>query len=92
MIDLHNAIYNYYLEHLGQLPEDKQFHFASRLYLWSGDESAQKILQRLRPYFTHHDDPSAALRQIHFQSTQSLAHGSKNASELRAPYFARIRS
>jgi hypothetical protein len=84
---LHDEIYSYYLQHFGEMPEDKQFHFASRLYLWSQDSAAKQLLNDLRPYFTNNDQPEEALQQLYVQATESPTHGSKNASELRAPYF-----
>lgn len=79
---LASDIYNYYLEHLNDLPEDKQFHFASRLSSWSHDKQAIAKLIQLKPRFateTIRSDLSALI-------TNPPA-AKINASERRAPYF-----
>ncbi|MCA9325135.1 hypothetical protein KDA23_03675 [Candidatus Saccharibacteria bacterium] len=87
MDDLSNTIYAYYLSHFDELAFDKQFHFASRLYLWDRDESARTKLDHLRDEFTASGDPTAALQAVYNAAQQSPIHGSKNAAELRRPHF-----
>jgi hypothetical protein len=87
MSDLSNSIFNYYLEHSGEMEPDKQFHFASRLYLWSGEPACRDLLTGLRPWFTADGQPDEALRQVIAAAQASPVHGSKNAAELRLPYF-----
>lgn len=87
MNDLHDLVYRYYLEHFDELPFDKQFHFASRLFLWNQDDFGRTQIPRLRAEFTAHDNPHKALQQIFDEAQGSPVHGSKNAAELRRPYF-----
>lgn len=87
MIKLYNTIYQYYRTHFERLPLDKQLHFASRLYLWDDDEFGQEQLATLRSQVTANDDPVAALQEVYDAAMQTIHHGSKNAAELRAPYF-----
>jgi hypothetical protein len=77
------------LEHITDLPADKQFHFASRLYLWNKDAACKKILDELRPWFAHDDNPAAALQDVAAEAAASPVHGSKNAADLRRPFFER---
>ncbi len=87
MDKISNNIYAHYRQTFSQLPFDKQFHFASRLYLWDQDEWASKKLVQLRQEFTAANKPDAALQQVRKVALSSPLHGSKNASELRRPYF-----
>jgi len=87
MKDISNSIYQYYVDRFDELPFDKQLHFASRLYLWSGDAFAKMQLERLRPVVTAHDNPAMALRAVHEEARKTISHGSKNAAALRDPYF-----
>jgi len=87
MSALSDAIYTQYIDNFAALPFDKQFHFASRLYLYSGNTETEQILEQLRPEFTHNDSPALAFRDIVDAAAASPVHGSKNASELRWPYF-----
>ncbi|HSX05727.1 MAG TPA: hypothetical protein VLF69_04625 [Candidatus Saccharimonadales bacterium] len=87
MKSLSNNIYDYYVAHFSTLPFDKQLHFASRLFLWSGDSFGARQLELLRPQVTLHDQPAEALRAVYAEAMQTIYHGSKNAASLRAPYF-----
>jgi hypothetical protein len=49
-MDLSQAIKKYYFDHIGELPEDKRFHFASRIAAWEGDADAIKLLGDLRSF------------------------------------------
>jgi len=89
MTILSNNILSYYQNHALELPSDKQFHLASRLYLWNQDETASQALQSLRNEFTSSNNPEAALRAVMATALESPVHGSKNAAELRRPYFER---
>jgi hypothetical protein len=75
------------VDNFSQLTAEKQFHFASRLHLWSGDERAGDLLKELRPYFTADESPQKAVQALLQQAQDFPIHGSKNAGELRAPYF-----
>lgn len=89
MQDLSNTIYRYYLDHFKELPFDKQYHFASRLYLWSQDPETQSSLDNLKAEFSANNQPRQVIEQIIELAKQSPVHGSKNAAELRRPYFER---
>lgn len=89
MNNLNNDIYRYYLDNWSSLPFDKQMHFASRLHLWSQDPGLSAKLAELRPTFTADDTPRQALEAIVELAKASPVHGSKNAAELRRPYFER---
>lgn len=86
---LSNDILSYYLAHLEQLPPDKQFHLASRLYLWDQTPAAQDLITDLRPYFSADDNPKHAVEDVIAYALSSPIHGSKNAAELRRPHFER---
>lgn len=87
MNNLSNTILDYYWAHFDELPFEKQFHFASRLYLWNQDPVAKQKLAELRPIFTANDQPDSALHDVITLARNSSSHGSKNAAELRRPYF-----
>ncbi len=88
MQNLSNSVLLYYLEHLSELSFDRQFHFASRLYLWSQHETLGEMLQHeLKSEFTGNGSPAAALQAIVDRVNAEVSHGSKNAAELRRPYF-----
>jgi hypothetical protein len=87
MQDLSNNILDYYWRHFNDLPFNKQFHLASRLYLWNQDAKAREKLAELRANFTAQDDPARALDELITIARNSPTYGSKNAAELRRPYF-----
>jgi hypothetical protein len=87
MEDLSNSIYTYFLDHLSLLPSAKQFHFASRLYLWNQEPAAKKILDGLRPWFTANGNTTEVLRQVAARAASEPDFGSKNVLELRRLYF-----
>jgi hypothetical protein len=87
MENLSNSIYSYYVTRFDELPFDKQLHFASRLYLWSSDSFGAQKLSGLREQVTNGNDPAQALRTVYNNAMATIFHGSKNAAELRAPYF-----
>lgn len=85
---LSNSVLDYYLSHFTDLAYDKQFHFASRIYLWSQDDRLATLLQNdLKAPFTGSGDPSAAFAEIITRTQAETSHGSKNAALLRQPYF-----
>lgn len=89
MNEISNRIYNYYFEHIDTLDTETQFHFATRLYLWSGDTAAWQLLQRLRPWCTADEQPGAAVRQVLEHVTAAPLLKVRNATALRTPYFER---
>jgi len=87
MLDLSNNIYQYYIDHFDELSFEKQFHFASRNYLWSQSPEASHLLAYMRDTFTCNGDVAEAIQQLVDSAAASPTHGSKNAAELRLPYF-----
>jgi hypothetical protein len=85
-MDLAENILEYYKTRQQELDDDKQFHFATRMAAWRGDEQAFQTLRDMRTYIA--GDGSAEqigkiLRDI-FATPQT---GRQNAFNLRAPYF-----
>jgi hypothetical protein len=80
---LSTKIKNYYYKNLSELPADKQFHFATRIAAWNGEEKALNILKDLKPTIVSDDDFSSTFRLI-VNTPQS---GRRNAHELRQPFF-----
>lgn len=87
MQDISARIYDYYVTHFAELPADKQFHFATRLYLWRQDDFARQAIVRLRSEFAGNGTPRIPLQKILYDSRESPVYGSNNAAELRRPYF-----
>ncbi len=80
---------NYYLSRMADLPFEKQFHFASRLWLWTGKKTYADILLRLKPQFCDDGSPDAVNKVLgDLLASQNSDFGSKNAAVERAPYFA----
>ncbi len=92
MSNLSNSILEEYLSKFDTMSFDKKFHFASRLYLWDDQEILAEKLRELRSDFTFNDNPKAALQNVYTNSLAAPVHGSKNASELRVPYFEKYPS
>jgi len=89
MSDLSNSIYRYYIDHFEELSLDKQFHFTSRLYVWSKDAWSRTQLDKLRQQLLPTNDPTETLGEIGSGRLLPLRYGSENLRKLRAPYFAR---
>jgi hypothetical protein len=90
-MDLAQQIRDFYLAHLGELPAEKQFHFASRLAAWTGDGAALQVLRDCRqwmvPEQTHTAGLTAALKKLiatPFEHDTQLT-----AFALRKPYLAK---
>lgn len=79
---LRNAVCDYYYEHFDQLPQDKQFHFASRMYSWSHSPKARKLLTAQKALLIN-DKPQKTLNDL----INNPPSAKVNASELRQPYF-----
>lgn len=84
-MNLSDDIYKYYLKHFNKLPKDKQFHFASRLAAWNGDQDAIVRLKQLKSYVLP-DGPSSIASTLNSLIT-TPPEAKINAAELRAPYF-----
>lgn len=87
MNHLSNTVFRYYLKHLDELSLYQQFHFASRLYLWDRDDVMRHKLTELRSTFTANEQPAVAISEVITATRQAPTLGSKNATELRKPYF-----
>ena len=83
-------INTYYWGHLNNLSFAKQFHFASRQWLWDQDEKAAHFLANARQSFCG-DNPPELVEKILEDIVANLSpdFGSKNAAAERAPYFAK---
>lgn len=77
-------IATYYYKHFDHLPEDKQFHFVSRLSSWNQDEQAIELLNKLAPSFA----TETIMADLENLLTNPPA-AKINAHELRAPLFAK---
>ncbi len=87
MNDLSNSIFAYYAGNLRRLSEDKQFHFASRLYLWDRQPGMHEVVEKLRLWFTADGNTQEALLQVRRLANKYPDLGSQNALGLRQPYF-----
>jgi hypothetical protein len=87
MNELSNRILTYFLANLQRLPNEKQFHFASRLHLWDQDPAVAKVLATLRPWFTADGNSTDMLRGVKQRAADQPDFGSKNVLAVRQPYF-----
>lgn len=81
-MNLSKTIKQYYFDHFDQLPEDKRFHFASRLAAWQGDYQALSFLKNFEAYMNP-SDSTRMLRQIIDQPVNKRVY----AYDLRKKYF-----
>ena len=84
-MDLAQRIQTHYFDNIAELPNDKQFHFATRMAAWFGDERAITLLRQLRPEIIPETLPMTVVFQEIINREQT---GSRNAHEQRQPYFA----
>jgi hypothetical protein len=82
-MNLSEQIKNYYFERLDELPQDKQFHFASRTAAWLGDDRSFQALNRLKDYIA----PEGELEKVILDLLATKSHKGINAYEARLPYF-----
>lgn len=80
-MDLSQQIKQYYFEHINELPEDKRFHFASRIAAWQDDTEAFKLLSGLKNYMLP-TETTEVLNRILNKSP-----GKVYGKELRKSYF-----
>ena len=76
------TITRYYFKHFDELPEDKQFHFVSRLSSWSANPEALQRIERFRADMLP-SSPVEFLRGI----IDNPPAAKINAAKRRAPYF-----
>ncbi len=89
MDDLSNNVYSYFASHLGELADEKVFHFASRLYLWNQYPGSERLLRQMRSWFTNNEQPLGALGLLARHDSEPGSFGSKNVASLRAPFLSR---
>ena len=87
MPDLSNSITQSYLSHFDALPLDKQVHFATRMYAWTGESRYADLLTRTRPLLLPDENPLLTLTRIRDGELFELRGGNKSAAAKRAPYF-----
>ena len=85
-MDLAQSIKQYYFDHIYLLPEDKRFHFTSRLAAWQGERQAYKLLEELRSFMVP-SDSQADLTKMLADIISTPPKGKRNAHELRQPFF-----
>lgn len=90
-MDLAHAVLDYYLAHAGELPPEKRFHLANRLFTWNGDERAKALLAGCRPAFVPDPVNDETLTLCLESANQETRHGLTSivAYGLRKPYFDR---
>lgn len=89
MNNISKSIYHYYQDHFNELSLSKQFHFASRLDVWSEDAWAHEKIEQLRGRLLPTGEGTETLRRIGDGTLIPLRYGSKGLQALREPYFAR---
>jgi hypothetical protein len=88
-MQLHQAVADYYFDHIAELSSEKRFHWANRLYAWSGEPRALSLLAACRAALVPEPLHDAALERLF----RKLAGGSPTAAmhipafSLREPYF-----
>lgn len=83
-MDLAQRIQTHYFDNIAELPNDKQFHFATRMAAWYGDERALTLLRQLRPEILPETMP---LTEVFKEIINREQTGTRNAHERRQPYF-----
>lgn len=81
---LADSIAQYYHKHFSQLPDDKQFHFATRMAAWKQDEPSRVYLDSVKDNYLKTDD------QIRSDLESLIYHpipAKINAASRRQPYF-----
>lgn len=80
----------FYLSRIADLPFEKQFHFASRLWLWTGNKIYAELLKVLKSGYCGDGSAEAINTKLKkMLAEQTSEFGTKNAAAERAPYFAR---
>lgn len=83
-------INEYYQSKFSELPFPKQFHYASRSWLWDQDKFAAEFLRKAKDEFCGSNPPESVKHVLQeIIDNQSPEFGSKNAAAQRAPYFAK---
>jgi len=88
-MQLHQTVADYYFDHAAELSNEKRFHWASRLFAWSGDPRAVPLLEACRASLVPNPLDEHALEELF----HTLANASPAqtlhipAFSLRKPYF-----
>ena len=88
-MELRKSVQDYYLANFSSLPQDKQFHFATRIAAWGGDKACLAHLKEMRPLFVPDPLTSAELKVSLQQLINNPPEAIINAASEREPYFAR---
>jgi len=83
-MELAKQVYDYYLNNLSRLDDDKTFHFASRMAAWTGDPRALDLMKKSRDYIVQPDND---LKDVIAELVNRPQTGRRNAHELRQPFF-----
>jgi len=83
-MDLADKIYSFYLENIALLSPDKRFHFATRISAWRGEPKAFELLRESYDFIV---DPARPLEEVLQTIIDTPQSGTRNAHELRQPYF-----
>lgn len=85
-MSLDQQIKQYYFAHFSELPADKQFHYATRIAAWDGDDRAFDKLRQLKEYILplQYEGNLGELMELVLATPQT---GKRNAHKLRQPYF-----
>ncbi len=86
MEDFSDRIYRYFLNHYPELSIEQQFHFANRLYLWSQEAEAKRLLDNLRPQITSNGNVLAAIHQV-IEDRKETKSAKNDLAQRRSPYF-----
>src|SRR5882757_8141280 len=88
-MELRQNVLSYYLDHLSELPEDKQFHFATRTGAWLAAPQALDHLRAMRTTMMPGGASPAELYALLKGIVDHPLEATINAPALRAPYFAK---
>jgi hypothetical protein len=88
-MQLAENILDYYLAHLSELTEEKQFHLCSRLAAWTGNHRAIEQLAKMREHYVPNPCAPEALKEQLQDILDNLEPLPANAAKVRDPYFAK---
>jgi hypothetical protein len=88
-MQLAENILDYYLTHLPELTDEKQFHLCTRLAAWTGNHKAIEHLAEMRKHYVPEPCTPAALKSQLQGILDNLEPLPTNAAKVRDPYFAK---
>lgn len=91
MKELATRVYDKYMARFDELELEYQFHFASRMYAWTGGNSAQQRLKQIKERVmpTTHDGRVQALHDIKHELTAKDYERDVNNYTQRKPFFTK---